>query len=235
MGYGAGVSDTHKCFNSAKMFELEWYNNRVVSIDPARKSETFDGKVIGVSDYNESTSEHTLVVEIKSFAPDEQNLYLTYNRAEGINADTGEHPNTVTVVRGGVGDFSTLVAALDSTSTTTYTISDFFSGRDLFITVTDEGSDGTVDYAMVKIELEVESCVNDSQCSSGSGQCFTGKYIFNTLGKCSYNAVAGCCRNGLCEPEVGENCGTCPSNCIKPDHCNDVGYYLGGCTGVRTV
>lgn len=231
MGFGAGVSDTHKCFNSAKMFELEWYSDRVVSIDPARRSDIFYGKVIGVSDYNESTSNHTLVVEIKSFAAEEQNTYLTYNRAEGINADTGEHPNKVTVVRGGTGDLSVMVAALDSTSTTRYTISDFFNGRDLFITVVDEGSDGTVEYATVEIELEVQSCAVDSECTT-SGGCFTALCV---VGQCDYNAVVGCCGNGLCEPEAGENCGTCPSDCIKPDHCNDAGYYLGGCTGAQVT
>ena len=215
------------------MFELEWYSNRVVSIDPIRKGDTFNGKIIGVSDYGDSNSDHTLVVEIKSPSLEEQNIYLTYNRAEGINADTGEHGNKITIVYGGVGERSHLFAALDDT-TTSHTISNFYSGRDLFINVQNVGSDGTVDYATVTVELEIETCTNDSDCNVGTSGCFTA--TCDTLsGKCVYNAVTGCCGNGICEPEVGENCGSCSADCIKPDHCNDVGYYLGGCTGVRPI
>lgn len=233
MGYGIQESDTHKCFNSAKMFELEWYNDRVVSIDPARNGDSFHGKVIGVADYGASNNDHALVLEVKDPNPNKQNIYLTYNRAKGIQADTGEYADKVTIVRGGAGEQSWMFASLDVASLSTHTITDYYNGRDLFISVQSVGTDATVDYAMVKVELEVENCAIDADCSVDTRGCWTA--MCNELFKCVYEPVQGCCGNSICEPEVGENCGSCSEDCIKPDDCNDLGYYLGGCTGAQVT
>ena len=221
MGFGDGQDDTAKCFNAAKMSELGWYTNRVVSINPT--VDTFNGKVIGVADYGISDTAHTLVVEIVNPVAVEDNIYLTYNRAKGINAGTGEKKDMVTIVRGSVGGFSTLFGSLNAAAgTNSLTIEDFFNGRDLYIFVDNTGSDGDVDYATVRVELQIETCSAASDCSTGTRDCVTAT-CNNSL--CVYNTVSGCCGNGICEPEFGETCGTCSVDCKKPDHCNDLGYF----------
>jgi hypothetical protein len=57
-------------------------------------------KLVGLSDYA-STVEGEHVVILKIELAGTTDLYLTYNRATGVNSGTKEFQNKVTVVRGG--------------------------------------------------------------------------------------------------------------------------------------
>ena len=115
MGYSLeGKINTKKCFNAAKMVELGWHASKIVSINPESNGE-FDGKVIGVNDYGVATSDYTLAIEIRNPDDISNTLYLTYNKAEGINKDTGSGPNKIRLVKGSPGMPSLLVASLCST------------------------------------------------------------------------------------------------------------------------
>ncbi len=81
MGTGPYVDDTHRCFNSAKMIDLGWYEN-TFSFNPA--TEDFEGKVIGVADYGNASDNHHVAVEILNPIPTEENLYLTLNTQKGM-------------------------------------------------------------------------------------------------------------------------------------------------------
>jgi len=154
MGIGESVSDTRKCFNAAKMKQLGWYTNREKTIDPV--SESFSGKIIGVNDYGISSSDHVLALKITNSA-DNNDLYLTFNKAEGMTADTGEYFNQVVVTeaivneRLGSGSFSTLIQHLRAGSSAT--IPNFGGSGDLTISFERIGSDGDVDYAFVDVGL----------------------------------------------------------------------------------
>ena len=142
----------------------------------------------------------------------------------GINIDTREKDDMVTIVRGRYTEPSVLISALNSNSgTNSFTIDNFFNGRKLFIFVDDMGLDGTVNYASVRVQLQIEDCTTSSDCSVGTNNCVTA--TCNPSGKCDYQTVPGCCGNGICEAISGENCGTCTADCKKPDHCNDLGYF----------
>ena len=112
-------------------------------------------------------------------------------------------------------------------------INDYSHGRDLIITVDEISSDGDVDYALVSVQLQVETCTDDLDCAVGVFGCISA--ICNATNYCEYTTLSDCCGNGICEKELGETCSTCPDDCRKPHHCNDLGYFdlPDKCTKVR--
>ncbi len=241
MGYGDGKDDTRKCFNGAKMMELGYYEH-TVTLNPVDNS--FTGKLIGVADYGEVTSEHTLVVEVINSDPESNNLYVSYNRKKGINIDTGEYGDMVTIVSAEFRERSLLVGAVGPNSS--FRVENFFSGRDLIIAFDAVGVDGSsVDTASIKIELEVEDCAVASDCSVGTSGCVTATCSNQ---KCIYESKDNCCGNGkyfegtnqvdilfslliqrfgkgICEAEAGETCKTCALDCKSPSDCSSISYF----------
>ena len=136
------------------MVELGWHASKIVSINPESNGE-FDGKVIGVNDYGVATSDYTLAIEIRNPDDISNTLYLTYNKAEGINKDTGSGPNKIRLVKGSPGMPSFLVASFSPGAT--HTIDNFYNGRDLIIATSVEASVGEVDCIPLTIALEAVS------------------------------------------------------------------------------
>jgi len=205
MGYTTGSVNLQKCFNAAKMVELGWYDaSKMVAINGAYQE--FDGKVIGVNDHAIASSDYSLVVQILSADATAGSYYLTYNKAEGINAGTNSGPNEIRIVEGGSSEQSWLIASL--TPGSSYTFADFYNGRDLIITTSAEASVGEVNYIPLTIALETVPCtaVTDP-CVIPT--CFTA--TCNSGGVCEYSAASNCCGNGICE--TGESCSDCTSDC----------------------
>ena len=99
MGRVGLEDDRRLCYNPQKSYQLGWYADKVKTIDPVNTN----GPVIrefvlnGVSDYK--LNNDALVVlrlEQKSM---KQDYYVGFNRAQGINNDTTEEANMVTIVR----------------------------------------------------------------------------------------------------------------------------------------
>ena len=99
--------------------------------------ETFVTKLIGVNDYANSTTGHTLVLSILQSHKSTENLYMTYNRAEGITADTGEAANKVVIVQGSSGAISWKRSELADGES--WLVADFHLGQTLNITITSTG------------------------------------------------------------------------------------------------
>ncbi len=177
------------------------------------KDEEFDGKVIGVADYANSLSSHTLFVEIKNPSGGDS-YFLTYNRKKGMNADTLDSADKIVLVQGKPGGQSWRRAKIGPGET--HKIENFLNGRDLEITVGTAGIDGSVDYVPVTIKQQSISCTSDSDCVT-SQTCFSGTCL---LGLCTYTADSDCCGNGICE--TSESCGTCSSECKAPVDCNEI-------------
>ena len=221
MGYTSGSNDdVRRCFNAAKMSELGWYSDRAAVINPLQ-GEEFNGKIIGVADYSNSSPSHKLFLEIK--APNEENSYfLTYNRKKGINSDTYYMADQIVVVEGAPNEQSWVLAAISPGET--YKLSNYLNGRDLEITLGGAATDGSVDYVPVTVKLE--SCSSASDCpttqSCTSSTC--------TLGKCVYTTSQNCCGNGICETSDG-GCGSCISDCKFPTDCNEIDYRSDGSVG----
>jgi hypothetical protein len=73
--------------------------------------------------------------------------FLTYNRAKGINKDTAEAANQVTIVQGAAEEKSHLIAKVDPNAGLTF--ENYHDGRNLIITFGAAAQDGGVDYAYV--------------------------------------------------------------------------------------
>ncbi len=236
MGNGGSFTNNDaaaKCFNAAKSFDLEWYSSA-----PARVAESFNpmlgnfnGKLVGVADYGDSSDDHTVVLEIKNPDSSIRSLYLAYNRAKGINKDTTEAPDQMTLIEAATEETSSLIAKINPGSV--YTINNYHGGRPLSFIFGAAQTDDSVDYVPVTVDLQGLSCVDDNDCIDLSNQCSIGRCI---IGECSYEFSPLCCGNGVCDTSDG-GCGTCTSDCTFPTHCNEIAdrpqilYYNSGSYG----
>ena len=92
------------CFNPAKTFQIanggnSWYNEKsqdTIVWDSGTSDGThWTGKVIGIADYNNNPDARPVVVKIESGGPND--LFVGFNRAKGINKDTADAQDLVTV------------------------------------------------------------------------------------------------------------------------------------------
>ena len=117
MGFSYVNDETPRmCFNGPKSWQLGWYDDRHIDIS---SGSLWSGKVYGISDYTASSEEDAVIIRISSSSADE--IYISYNRAFGINEGTFEGKNQV-LVHTKSNNFGTsrLVAKLSSGDT--YTI-----------------------------------------------------------------------------------------------------------------
>lgn len=108
MGYSFNEDDTSMCFNPAKNYQLGWYNDKVKTIDPLSFDLDIDAHrdytLNGVADYKKNNdSKNPLVVLRLEQTGSVQDYYVGFNRATGINEDTKEDANAITIVRKDVG------------------------------------------------------------------------------------------------------------------------------------
>ena len=106
MGYSYTSNEGPKmCFNGAKSWLLGWYQDKSVSVDldvNDQSQNTWNGKLVGVTDYSDQLSapEYSVVVEIVNGDQADnniQNYYLLYNRKDGVNSGVPEHGDKVTI------------------------------------------------------------------------------------------------------------------------------------------
>jgi hypothetical protein len=117
MGGAVGTDDVRRCYNPQKNFQLGWYDDKTTTINPLDGITSSREFILnGVSDYERNND--ALVALRLSQVSMEQDYYVGFNRAEGINRDTWEDLNMVTIVRkefGGPGEYgqSIKVASLN--------------------------------------------------------------------------------------------------------------------------
>jgi len=103
MGITVNEDDFYRCFNPAKSFQLGWYNDKVENLNPLSTLNAVDQFTLnGVSDY-EQNPEALVVLRLEQTATAglelQQDYYIGYNRQDGINKNTFEDGNMVTIVR----------------------------------------------------------------------------------------------------------------------------------------
>ena len=151
MGYGGG--DVRMCYNAPKNYYLGWYSEFHNEFNPLEtNSKLFN--LVGLSDYNEALSSsdpslYTIVLRIETF--EEESLYLTYNRQKGVNIDTKEFQDEVTVVRADGRRQSWSEAGLAPGQKFSTAIVDK-SGRSIEIVMCERVS-GSPDYAVSKRKM----------------------------------------------------------------------------------
>mmetsp|Transcript_1253 Transcript_1253/g.2742 ORF Transcript_1253/g.2742 Transcript_1253/m.2742 type:complete len:802 (+) Transcript_1253:241-2646(+) len=172
MGYS--YSQEHgpaMCFNGAKLWQTDWYQTAAKTINPATASPTgngdtcFTGLLYGVADFEVGNGAKIVVVKINDPREEEQDFYVAFNRATGMNSETREGRDQVMVTKTweegaddtGYWSISTLVAKLNGNES--YTISNF-AGTDNDLTVSVDSIDTASNpaYAQVRIELGDEKC-----------------------------------------------------------------------------
>jgi len=94
MGFSYRNDDTPKmCFNPAKSWQLGWYAEKQIDIDPSTdlSFEPISLKLNGVVDYEDDTEDRYIVVKVGDF-------YIGFNRATSFNSGVLEAGNQVTVI-----------------------------------------------------------------------------------------------------------------------------------------
>mmetsp|Transcript_17975 Transcript_17975/g.41438 ORF Transcript_17975/g.41438 Transcript_17975/m.41438 type:complete len:797 (-) Transcript_17975:121-2511(-) len=104
MGYSYRSDDGPLiCFNSAKSYQLRWFEDKVASIDPQNLpggSQSFD--LVGVADYGTADGLVSLRLEYEGHQYSGREWYVGYNRKDGINSGvpdtTQAMPDTVHIL-----------------------------------------------------------------------------------------------------------------------------------------
>ena len=85
------------CFNAAKSWQLGWYDDSKIVINPREGS--WRGTVIGIADYGNNPQNYPVVVKVETQTGTDQ--FITFNRAVGINRHNKEADDEVTIVETG--------------------------------------------------------------------------------------------------------------------------------------
>eukprot|EP00536_Pseudo-nitzschia_multiseries_P018009 jgi/Psemu1/53707/gm1.53707_g len=160
MGYSYKIDDQSMCYNAAKNYQLGWYEDKIVDYNPLGK-QTRTVVLNGVADYTKNPS---AIVAVRLDQPNKvQDYYIGYNRKTGINQDTAEDADKVTILRKELGTpkqygKSTKVAALSPGME--YTIQGFNGERDVtikFHAVSNALRDATI---VIGENIEKDPCEN---------------------------------------------------------------------------
>ena len=84
--------DRNICFNGPKIAQLGWFPDREVDVDI---STGYTGNVYGIADYETTGANDKMILQIVTVLG--HDYYVTFNKATGINAETGEGANQVLV------------------------------------------------------------------------------------------------------------------------------------------
>ncbi|KAL3919920.1 MAG: hypothetical protein SGILL_003513 [Bacillariaceae sp.] len=180
MGISYGEDDTSMCFNPGKSWQLGWYQDKNVFLDP-QTTPAFRAEMVGVEHYQQYSASDTVVIKIEDGST---SYYVGYNRQDGMNGQTKEAGNRVTVVKKTTIGYQTtnLVAKLSSGSS--YTISNFRgSGENVNIKFvsTSQG----INKAIVDVIYSGQQ-VTPFPTAAPSPPCQAGESFFELFIKCDY-------------------------------------------------
>lgn len=95
MGNAQSTDDMSRCYNAQKSYQLGWYEDKVETINPIDGTGIYEFVLNGVSDY-EKNNDAIIVLRLEQTSM-EQDYYIGFNRASGINKDTTEDRDMVTI------------------------------------------------------------------------------------------------------------------------------------------
>ena len=112
------VNDGQKCFNAAKTYYLGWFSDYHGSSTPA--SSSFSGTLVGINDATNDEISSGQFVTVKISGSGETDLFMMYNRVEGVNKflyNIYFRDKVVVVEQNGMGGQSWVRAVLDEGET----------------------------------------------------------------------------------------------------------------------
>lgn len=151
------------CFNGAKSWWFNWYSDRHAVVTPTSKSMVLH--MLSIDDYlngqANSENQYTIARIVES---NETDLFVMYNRAEGVNSEVAGHRDQVTIVRQQKSTSpSWFEAGLDESSSSEWTKSNWNGSGYILVVQFCERVADTPDYARVIIYLRG---INDLSCDS---------------------------------------------------------------------
>mmetsp|Transcript_22863 Transcript_22863/g.53988 ORF Transcript_22863/g.53988 Transcript_22863/m.53988 type:complete len:722 (-) Transcript_22863:213-2378(-) len=149
-----------QCFNPAKSYQLGWYDDKVVEIDP--EDGTWVGTLIGAVDYKNDSVDQNSKVVVKITSPDRTNLYVGYNRKKGMNSGVPLAGDRVTIVEQGLGYSSSNFVGNLSPDDPIHTFYSFGgSNKNLVVEFIDRKSY----YNEVTVAIYYDTCIYPSCCN----------------------------------------------------------------------
>jgi len=99
MGYSSyAATNARKCYNGAKSWQTGWYQDRHEAIEPIELNANCEQQIqlVGIAEYGDlvaGTGDQKVIVMVTEPAIGNE-LHIIFNRATGINADTGSWPGS---------------------------------------------------------------------------------------------------------------------------------------------
>jgi hypothetical protein len=223
------------CFNGAKTWQIGWYDNNKMVLNPREDSST-TLTLVGIADFQNNPDNHPVVVKIETQTVTDH--FIAFNRAIGVNSQNDEADNEVTIVQSGNNGEGYSQSYLKATLTQDeiYIFTNWQgTGQDLTVEATVINLSANPAYATVQVCLGAcppeAACTTNVECDDGlfcngaetcnAGACIPGSppvcsdgLFCNGLETC--NESAGGCVDGLA-PE----CNNDGNGCNGLEQCNE--------------
>ena len=131
------------CYNAAKNWQIGWYDDRKLELNPKDRSSTWGTivRMVGIANYDAQSfpSVSSLPVLVKLETQTSNDYFIAFNRAFGINSENDEADDEVTIVQTGQNGLSYSQSWLRETlkEGEEYVISGLgASGTDLIVSLT---------------------------------------------------------------------------------------------------
>jgi hypothetical protein len=164
------------CFNAAKSWYTGWYS---AGHEEVTSSLGWEGQLVGIDDFHGGRFDYNAGDRVLLKIPHpgnntDEDLYVMYNRAKGINRGVVEAKNQVVIVKSPALELvyavSWRVAELDASDETIFISAEHgYDGGRLVIEVTDisQNPTGTKDYASVSVYFDTSPTAAPTSCTAG--------------------------------------------------------------------
>mmetsp|Transcript_18161 Transcript_18161/g.26955 ORF Transcript_18161/g.26955 Transcript_18161/m.26955 type:complete len:609 (+) Transcript_18161:76-1902(+) len=207
------------CFNAAKNWQLNWYNDKKLLVNPLINPTTIVD-LVGIANYDTTANSHPVVVKIETGTSTDQ--FIGFNRAVGINAQNDEADNEVTIVQTGNNgeNYSQSQLKAHLIQGESYTFQNWDNVHDLIITALDIdlGANQAVDIAVARVSITLEGA---NPCGVDSSS-FTFKNDNGFEQDCAWltknadnsaNRIAKYCEYGSVKWACQATCDSCAGTC----------------------
>lgn len=188
MGFSYAADDAPvQCFNNAKHWQLGWYADKHVIVNPLEEN-TWEGDLVSFVDYDTADNSKDVILKIEGHNKD---FFIGFNRRSGINRGNAEidarDKVTIQSVGSGTNDESNLEAKLDIGET--FLIS-HFGGTDseVFVKVENIDFNANPPYAKISVRKPMCSsnidCDDNSSCTTDTCNTETGMCVHTPNDKC---------------------------------------------------
>ena len=211
--------DGAMCFNQAKNFQIArasggWFSNGydVAVWNSDRDGNQWSRKLIGIADYENNPDARPIVVKLESGGP--KDLFVGFNRARGINRQTDQARDRVTVVEqggDGLGYSQSFLKEILSPGDPPYTVPNWRgSGEDLTIAVKEINLGANPAYADIAVSFGDPTPEPTRKPTIRPTPAPTNQPIHPTMAP-SASPTSNQCGNEVCDAD--EDSGTCPIDC----------------------